>query len=73
MSEETRTIISSPCIGVCKMQNAGAVDLCGGCLRTRDEIARWRNGMSEDERLEIMFVLPEREKLLQPMQSNGCG
>ncbi len=66
-------VISSPCIGICKMQNAGADDLCAGCFRTRDEIRRWRSEMSEDERLELMFILPEREKLLPPMQGNGCG
>ena len=66
--------ISSPCIGVCKMQSASqGEDLCAGCLRTRDEIRRWRSEMSEDERLELMFILPEREKLLPPMQGNGCG
>ena len=74
MSEVTQTIISSPCIGVCKMQSASqGEDLCAGCLRTRDEIRRWRSEMSEDERLELMFILPEREKLLPPMQGNGCG
>ena len=73
MSEIT-AIISSPCIGICKMQSASSgEDLCAGCYRTRDEIARWRSSMSEDERLELMFELPERAKLLPPMQANGCG
>ena len=55
------------------MQGAGSVELCVGCLRTREEIARWRNDMNEDERLEIMMALPERAQLLPPMQGNGCG
>ncbi len=66
--------ISSPCIGVCKMQSASqGEDLCAGCLRTRDEIRRWRGEMSEEQRLELMFILPERAPLLPPMQGNGCG
>lgn len=67
-------IISSPCTGVCKMQNASSgEDLCAGCYRTRGEIARWRKTMSEQERLELMFELPARAHLLPPMQANGCA
>ncbi len=31
--------IPSPCISVCRMDDAGS--LCLGCYRTLDEIARW--------------------------------
>ena len=56
------------------MQSASqGEDLCAGCLRTRDEIRRWRGEMSEEQRLELMFILPERALLLPPMQGNGCG
>jgi hypothetical protein len=73
-TSNTTEIISSPCTGVCKMQSASSGDdLCAGCFRTRDEIARWRKTMSEDERLELMFELPARAHLLPPMQANGCG
>jgi len=50
--------ILTPCIGVCAV---GANDVCEGCFRTLDEIARW-GSMPDAERLRIMNeVLPERE------------
>lgn len=49
----------SPCIGICRLDERG---YCEGCLRTGEEIARWR-GMSEAERLYYMHeVLPAREQ-----------
>ena len=51
--------ISSPCVGLCKMQDYGAQQLCTGCLRTLDEIMQWRS-MAEDERQRIMAALPAR-------------
>ena len=49
----------SPCIGICRLDERG---YCEGCLRTGDEIARWR-GMPEPERLRYMRdVLPARKK-----------
>lgn len=48
----------SPCIGTCRLDSRG---LCVGCLRTGDEIGRWR-AMSDAERLHLMeIVLPGRE------------
>lgn len=48
----------TPCIGICKLDSRG---YCVGCLRTGDEIARWR-GMTDHERLRLMRdVLPTRE------------
>ena len=50
--------ILSPCIGVCVLDQQ---NVCEGCLRLSDEIARW-SIMSDAERLHIMnTVLPERE------------
>jgi predicted Fe-S protein YdhL (DUF1289 family) len=50
--------VLSPCIGICRLDERG---YCEGCLRTGDEIARWR-GMSDAERLRYMHeVLPARE------------
>jgi len=50
---------SSPCIGICRLDERG---YCIGCLRTGDEIARWR-GMEEQERLRYMRdVLPSRKQ-----------
>jgi uncharacterized protein len=49
----------SPCIGICRLDERG---YCEGCLRTGDEIARWR-GMGEQERLHYMRdVLPSRKQ-----------
>lgn len=50
---------SSPCVGLCKMQNYGSQQLCSACLRTLDEIMQWRS-MAEPERLRIMAALPVR-------------
>ncbi|SFE69110.1 hypothetical protein SAMN02799615_01539 [Dyella marensis] len=49
----------SPCIGICRLDERG---YCEGCLRTGEEIARWRN-LSDAERLRYMReVLPAREQ-----------
>ncbi|GAB6196057.1 hypothetical protein PAGU2595_013640 [Lysobacter xanthus] len=54
----TYRAVLSPCVGICSVEADG---LCGGCLRTLDEIARWAT-MGDDERLRIMDgVLPQRE------------
>lgn len=51
--------VPSPCIGVCTVGDDG---LCDGCLRTLDEIARWRV-LDDAERLRLMDeVLPTRER-----------
>ncbi|MGY5807552.1 DUF1289 domain-containing protein [Rhizobium sp. LEGMi198b] len=47
----------TPCILVCSIDmNTG---YCFGCGRTREEIGAWTS-YSDDERREIMQVLPER-------------
>ncbi len=46
-------------MGLCKIQDYGAQQLCAGCWRTLDEIAQWR-AMSEPERLHIMAQLATR-------------
>ena len=48
---------SSPCIGVCTIDEARAV--CLGCGRTLDEIVRW-GALSEPQRLAVMAELPRR-------------
>ena len=49
----------TPCIGICRLDGRG---YCEGCLRTGEEIARWRN-LSDAERLRYMRdVLPARER-----------
>ena len=56
---EPNEAVSSPCVGLCKMQDYGAQQLCSGCMRTLDEIMLWRS-MAEDERERIMAALPAR-------------
>jgi uncharacterized protein len=52
------TLPLSPCIGICRLDERG---YCEGCLRTGEEIGRWRE-MSDAERLYVMrVVLPDRE------------
>jgi predicted Fe-S protein YdhL (DUF1289 family) len=58
MPDPVPTAILSPCIGTCRLDAHG---LCAGCLRTGDEIMRWRD-MSEGERRHVMdVILPTRE------------
>jgi predicted Fe-S protein YdhL (DUF1289 family) len=49
----------SPCKKVCLMDPAS--DLCRGCFRTLDEIARWAS-MSDEEREKIFLLLEERRR-----------
>ncbi|WP_420549201.1 DUF1289 domain-containing protein [Curvivirga sp.] len=49
--------IPSPCTGVCKIEDDS--QLCGGCLRTRDEIRNWRKS-SNDDRLLVLQELKKR-------------
>jgi uncharacterized protein len=47
---------ASPCINVCVLDGKG---LCLGCLRSGDEIARWRD-MSAAEQWRLLDRLAER-------------
>ena len=56
--------MKSPCVKVCIMDPER--DVCMGCARTLDEIARW-GVMSEEQRVAIMGELPaRRERLALP-------
>lgn len=59
----TASKASSPCTKVCVLDGAGG--LCLGCLRTRDEIARW-GSMSEPERRAVMAGLDARRRANAP-------
>jgi predicted Fe-S protein YdhL (DUF1289 family) len=48
---------ASPCINVCVL---GAAGYCLGCLRTGDEIARWRD-LSAREQWRLIDELAERK------------
>ena len=50
--------MKSPCLKVCMMDPRN--ELCRGCFRTLDEIARW-GSMSEEERDRVMSDLPKRK------------
>lgn len=49
--------LESPCIGVCTVAPARGV--CRGCLRTIDEIARWR-AMDDAERRRVLAACAAR-------------
>ncbi|HSI22710.1 MAG TPA: DUF1289 domain-containing protein [Methylophilaceae bacterium] len=50
-------LVSSPCIGVCRMDREAGV--CSGCLRTRDEIAGWST-MPAAQKRQLLQVLEQR-------------
>ena len=49
--------IPSPCVNVCMLHPES--ELCIGCRRTVEEIARW-TGYSDEERRRILAELPGR-------------
>jgi uncharacterized protein len=49
--------LSSPCIGVCRLDSEAGV--CSGCLRTRDEIAAWSK-MPDAQKRQLLQVLERR-------------
>ena len=50
--------VASPCISVCFLDEH---DICVGCHRTIDEVARWWE-MSDAERREVLARSVERRK-----------
>jgi predicted Fe-S protein YdhL (DUF1289 family) len=56
--------IASPCTKVCTIDPRS--QLCRGCGRTLDEIARWTS-LGEGDRWRIMAELPGR------LEANGLG
>ena len=58
--------LDSPCIGVCIIarDHEGALaGLCRGCLRTIDEIARWR-ALTRAERADVLAACERRRAAL---------
>ncbi|MBS0335573.1 MAG: DUF1289 domain-containing protein [Proteobacteria bacterium] len=49
--------VQSPCVEVCRMDPAK--DVCAGCYRTLDEIARWRD-MDDAGREAVLAAVAER-------------
>ncbi|MDD2886080.1 MAG: DUF1289 domain-containing protein [Dechloromonas sp.] len=61
---------ASPCINLCQMDPAN--DLCRGCFRTLDEIARWST-LPAAAKTAILAELPARqtaEMHRPPQESN---
>ena len=55
--ERARILVKSPCVEVCRMDPAK--DVCAGCYRTLDEIARWRD-MGDAERAGVLDAVAVR-------------
>jgi len=51
--------MKSPCLKVCLMDPES--ELCKGCFRTLDEIARW-GAMTDEERDRVFLLLEERRR-----------
>ncbi|MFM2044089.1 MAG: hypothetical protein RLY86_2665 [Pseudomonadota bacterium] len=49
--------VKSPCIRVCRIEPDS--QLCEGCLRSLDEIARW-GSMPAEEKRAVLSALPAR-------------
>ena len=56
VTTEVRQRPMSPCMSICALDTDG---YCVGCLRTRDEIARWIR-MTPDEQWSLLNVLDAR-------------
>ncbi len=56
-----RDEVESPCVRICVVHPTEQI--CTGCYRTLDEIARWSR-MDSSERAEIMEALPARKPRL---------
>jgi uncharacterized protein len=55
--KESATPVPSPCISVCRIDEA--TGLCVGCLRTLDEIAAW-SMLDDDVRRDVWRAIGER-------------
>lgn len=62
------TVVTSPCIGVCRLDER--TGWCVGCLRTREEIARWRDA-DEAERRRILAAVARRRAALGEGEANS--
>jgi predicted Fe-S protein YdhL (DUF1289 family) len=56
--------IASPCVKICTVDPER--DICNGCHRTLDEIARWSD-MSDAERAQVLALLPARRRLVKTL------
>lgn len=63
-------MIASPCIDVCKMDEASG--LCQGCYRNLEEIAAW-SGASDPERVQILAAVSQRRARQDPAADLACN
>jgi uncharacterized protein len=65
--------ISSPCTGVCRLDDD---EICTGCLRSKDEIANWTQ-MNDHDKFSINAALAGRWKNVatdkRQMDTDGHG
>ena len=59
MSDTAPPTITSPCIAVCKMDDASGY--CIGCWRTIDEIIDWQM-LTQAQKADVLDQLPERRQ-----------
>lgn len=57
MSKKKLVKKNSPCIGVCKLDEKS--NLCIGCFRSSDEIAKWPQ-LDNEKALQIMEEIKDR-------------
>ena len=50
----------SPCVDICRMDPSR--DVCAGCWRTLDEIARWSE-MTEAEQVAVLAAVARRREV----------
>lgn len=53
--------LDSPCVGVCTIYKRGEISVCGGCWRTMNEIARWRE-LDRSARAKVLEACDARER-----------
>lgn len=62
-------MIASPCIDVCKMDEASG--LCQGCYRTLAEIAAWSSAGDREKSLILAAVAQRRVRLDPAVERQG--
>jgi predicted Fe-S protein YdhL (DUF1289 family) len=74
MAISTPTAVPSPCVDVCRLDEARGV--CDGCLRTLDEIAAW-GSLDDAGKLRIWALLDARRAALAsstvPIAADAAG
>jgi len=58
-------MVESPCIAVCRIDLSKEV--CAGCYRTLEEIARWRNMTDVERKVVLAAVDRRRAKLAEDL------